>query len=671
MSQSEMFDDLIEAFCSLEPPVSAGGGACHGGRGLDEEEEEGEESSLSVGQFVLCHWSDGLYYLGKIQRVSPPRQSCFVTFEDNSKFWVLWKDIQHAGVPGEEPRCSVCREAEPRSDSQSNQNNQILICGKCGIGFHQQCHVPPVEGSISLSPWFCRRCVFALAVRKGGALKKGPIAKALSAMKQVLPYDLDSLDWDSQHRTNQQQLWYLKMLQCFRCQQWFHEACTQCLPESMMFGDRFYLFLCSACNKGSEYVRRLSLRWVDLVHLVLYNLSVSSKKKYFELDEILAFVSANWEHLQLGKLSNTPPTERGQHLLDALNKYKSKFLCGKEIKKRKCIFRLRTRVPPNPPSKLFPERTQNDGGWARKKGVVKNSVSTERKKRKSKWLLEDAIPNNELSCRWTSNDHMANIFDFTLDELQSLKSSSSRTVSIDQDSTDASTSGSATTSASYHFRPRQTMSDQFRPHRTPSDLVGPHQTNSDLIRPRQTSSDHVRPCRTNSDLIGPRQTSSDPVRPCQTNSDLIGPRQTSSDHVRPCQTTSDLVRPRPLHQVQCSDLTTRRRVGSRKRKLPSNSYSQWANRSEAGEELGGEEPSGMLEDKDGTDHAHLTSDSSHFLSDSSQIPSDSSHLHSSISSYFGVAGRLTNGERYQVLARRVTSQGTVQYLLEWEGTTPY
>ncbi|XP_063753072.1 PHD finger protein 19 isoform X2 [Eleginops maclovinus] len=536
-----MLEDLIGAFCDLEPQVSPGGVACQRGRDL----MEGAESSLSVGQFVLCHWSDGLYYLGKIQRVSPPRQSCFVTFEDNSKFWVLWKDIQHAGVPGEEPRCSVCHEAETHSDSQSE--NRILICGKCGIGFHQQCHVPPVGGDSTPPPWFCRRCVFALAVRKGGALKKGPLARALGAMKQVLLYSLDSLDWDSQHRSNQQQCycycggpgeWSLRMLQCFRCQQWFHEACTQCLQGDMLFGDRFYLFLCAVCGGGSECVRRLPLRWVDLVQLVLYNLSLSSKKKYFELEEILVFINQHWDHLQLGKLSNTPPAERGQHLLEALNRYKSRFLCGKEIKKRKCIFRLRTRVPPTPPSKLFPERAQNTVGG---RGVARYSASAERRKRKAKWLLEDAIPNTDLSCSWSSPQHMANIFDFTLDELHSLKSSSTA-VSIDQDST--STSGSATSS--------------------------------------------------------------------------------------------------------CSQI--RGGLGSRKRKLPSNSYSQWANRSEAGED-----PPGLQEEQESA---------AHFLSDCPP-------LHSSISSYFGGAGRLSSGERYQVLARRVTAGGATHYLLQWEGTTPY
>uniref|UniRef100_A0A8C3FAS3 PHD finger protein 1 n=1 Tax=Chrysemys picta bellii TaxID=8478 RepID=A0A8C3FAS3_CHRPI len=310
------------------------------------------------GQDVLARWTDGLLYLGTIKKVDASRQVCLVQFEDNSQFLVLWKDINPAAVPGEEQICCVCY-----SESVSPEN-QLVRCEKCGHTYHQECHLPRVldassDGAGVLGAWMCRQCVFAVATKRGGALKKGPYAKAMLSMKLVLPYQFKALEWDPAHLTNRQQCycycggpgeWNLKMLQCCSCAQWFHEACTQCLSKPLLYGDRFYVFECCVCTGGPESVRRLPLRWVDVAHLILYHLSICCKKKYFDFErEILPFASENWDNLLLGELSDTPKRDRYSQLLSALSSHKDRFISGKEIKKRKGLFGLHIRVPPPAP----------------------------------------------------------------------------------------------------------------------------------------------------------------------------------------------------------------------------------------------------------------------------------------------------------------------------------
>ncbi|KAJ8343835.1 hypothetical protein SKAU_G00311640 [Synaphobranchus kaupii] len=211
------------------------------------------------------------------------------------------------------------------------------------MGYHPQCHTPSIEPESDCNAWICRQCVFAVATKRGGALKRGRFARLMQIMKLRLPYQLSALDWDPPHLTNQQQCycycagpgeWNLKMLQCGGCGQWFHEACTQCLTKPLLYGDRFYQFECSVCTKGPETIKRLPMSWVDLAHL-------------------------NWDSLLLGTLSDTPRQDRCQNLLNALNSHKDRFVSGKEIKKKKCLFGLQVRAPPPLTSDLSPLITES------------------------------------------------------------------------------------------------------------------------------------------------------------------------------------------------------------------------------------------------------------------------------------------------------------------------
>ncbi|KAJ2689444.1 hypothetical protein IWW39_001469 [Coemansia spiralis] len=132
-------------------------------------------------------------------------------------------------------------------------------------------------------------------------------------MATKFKYNLESLEWDSDHRRNKEAAYCYCgldyndgdcMLRCSGCQQLFHWDCVGCLKSKPLYGDSFYRFSCSVCNGGgSEEYKRDTLSWVQVIYVVLYHLiKTEPEKPYFRWREnICATINDNWEGLMPGK----------------------------------------------------------------------------------------------------------------------------------------------------------------------------------------------------------------------------------------------------------------------------------------------------------------------------------------------------------------------------------
>ncbi|OXU21540.1 hypothetical protein TSAR_004090 [Trichomalopsis sarcophagae] len=346
---------------------------------------ESEESSASPdsttrerlgfvhGEDVLLQHKDGKYYLGTIVEVDLAGEKCLVKFMDNTSAWSSVKELTKLASESD-VTCVLCKKSQPRTD------NDIITCDKCGRGYHQFCHQPQIkkEDTLPDAHWKCKKC-YDCEPKAPKEIKKSMvkpnIRKVCSGRDQPLPppedttklpYDPEMLNWDSHHRVNAEQIycycglngeWYTQMLQCARCKQWFHEKCIGCLSYPLYSGDRFYVFVCSMCNYGKEFVRRLELKWVDLVHLMLYNLTVYNAKKYYDLDTVIVpYANDNWNTLQLPpRIRDVTTQVRRESILAILTNNRNRFKCGREIKKRTTIWGLRVRLPPPCPVVNLPE----------------------------------------------------------------------------------------------------------------------------------------------------------------------------------------------------------------------------------------------------------------------------------------------------------------------------
>lgn len=105
------------------------------------------------------------------------------------------------------------------------------------------------------------------------------------------------------------------------------------------------------CNDGVEFVRRLQIDWVDMLHITLYNLRKHQHQKYHHLlKDIWPFILEQRHHLPIcEEWRQLPETALMERIKQTLKEYSDRFICGREFKRAPAYYALRHSGPPLTP----------------------------------------------------------------------------------------------------------------------------------------------------------------------------------------------------------------------------------------------------------------------------------------------------------------------------------
>ena len=173
------------------------------------------------------------------------------------------------------------------------------------------------------------------------------------------------------------------MLQCQRCQQWFHQECIRNPNVSqLLFGDRFYEFVCTLCTGTSvEVVRRLHMGWVDALHLILFNLIVTNRKEHHDLETaIIPLLKKKLKYLQSPSSVLHSSRIEPKYLEALLKSNKTRFKCGSSSKRSKFWTLIKVGPPLAPHNKIqFQNYTTSVDVNFKKTGTTTTTTTTTRR----------------------------------------------------------------------------------------------------------------------------------------------------------------------------------------------------------------------------------------------------------------------------------------------------
>lgn len=158
---------------------------------------------------VLVQFDLGNFYLGIIKEIR--NESFLARFENGTEKWAQAGEIKKLNVKKEGSMCIVCKEYD----------EIVQVCSQCQRGYHKKCIELSKSGEPSID-WYCPKCS-TLSNSNERQVQTDKIAKI---QVQESCYCGEKGDW------------FMQMLQCARCLQWFHAKCIKCLNFPLYFGDR-------------------------------------------------------------------------------------------------------------------------------------------------------------------------------------------------------------------------------------------------------------------------------------------------------------------------------------------------------------------------------------------------------------------------------------------------
>lgn len=132
-----------------------------------------------------------------------------VRFDDGTEKWAKSNELTKLKTK-DDSMCIVCKKYD----------DNVQTCSQCSRGFHKKCIKLSKSDEFSTT-WQCHKCSTLAEERPIHADK---IVKKTEVQEGC--YCGEKGDW------------FMQMLQCVRCLQWFHSKCIKCLNYPLYFGDR-------------------------------------------------------------------------------------------------------------------------------------------------------------------------------------------------------------------------------------------------------------------------------------------------------------------------------------------------------------------------------------------------------------------------------------------------